>query len=169
MHSAERPCMRKVRAPQGRIADNVRRRRLSGQVQQRYTAAPGAVRVERRGKSPPVPQVTAGPCKLYPEQHRRGDSAFGCRACPARFRQGGWRRAATCVPDRWLSQTEPGLQACSSIGKGNASCIPFSYGLYESCGLFPAHWIRPAHSWQRAHRACAKTKRATASHRGRIL
>ncbi len=55
------------------------------------------VRVERRGKSPPVPQVTGGSCKLYPKQHRKENSAPGRRAGPVRFREvarGVWQQAS---------------------------------------------------------------------------
>ena len=58
---------------------------------------PCMVRVERRGKSPPVPQVTGGSCKLYPKQHRKENSAPGRRAGPVRFREvarGVWQQAS---------------------------------------------------------------------------
>ena len=77
--------MRKVRAPQGRITDNVRRRKLPGKCNRNRLpesfGLPGLlcgsegssdllVQMERRGKSSPAWQVTACKCKPYPEQHR---------------------------------------------------------------------------------------------------
>ncbi len=51
--------VRKVRASQGRIADNVSRRRLPGKCNRnRPPRAIHAVRMERRGKSPPTLMVT---------------------------------------------------------------------------------------------------------------
>ena len=64
--------VRKVRASQGRIADNVSRRRLPGKCNRNRPPALRRVRMERRGKSPPVPVVTRVRCKPYPKQHRMG-------------------------------------------------------------------------------------------------
>ena len=63
--------MRKVRASQGRITDNVRRRRLPGKCNRDIPPLYG-VRVERRGKSSPESAVTRASCKPYPKQHRSG-------------------------------------------------------------------------------------------------
>ena len=48
--------VRKVRASQGRITDNVSRRRLPGKCNR--NKPPQWVRMERRGKSSPTPTVT---------------------------------------------------------------------------------------------------------------
>jgi len=61
--------MRKVRASQGRITDNVRRRQLPGKCNRNRLPHFG-VQMERRGKSSPARQVTACKCKPYPKQHR---------------------------------------------------------------------------------------------------
>ena len=60
--------VRKVRASQGRIADNVSRRRLPGKCNR--NKPPARVRMERRGKSSPTSMVTWICCKPYPKQHR---------------------------------------------------------------------------------------------------
>ena len=77
--------MRKVRAPQGRITDNVRRRKLPGKCNRNRLpeslwlpelpvgserSSDLLVQMERRGKSSPAWQATACKCKPYPEQHR---------------------------------------------------------------------------------------------------
>ena len=64
--------VRKVRASQGRIADNVSRRRLPGKCNRNRPPALRRVRMERRGKSSPVSMVTWIRCKPYPKQHRMG-------------------------------------------------------------------------------------------------
>ena len=61
--------VRKVRASQGRIADNVSRRRLPGKCNR--NKPPARVRMERRGKSSPTSMVTWTCCKPYPKQHRK--------------------------------------------------------------------------------------------------
>ena len=89
--------MRKVRASQGRITDNVRRRQLPGKCNRDRLPLRG-VQVERRGKSSPARQVTVCKCKPYPKQHRKYS---GHSPMPARQKDtGGLRHPATGVPDR---------------------------------------------------------------------
>ena len=53
-----------------RITANGRRGRPQGKCNRDIPPMRAWVRVERRGKSSPLPQVTEGACKPYPEQHR---------------------------------------------------------------------------------------------------
>ena len=118
--------MRKVRASQGGITDNIRRGRPPGKCNRnrlptQRTTVPRTVQMERRGKSSPARQATVCKCKPYPMQHlhagtRRRKTA-SCR--PGRTAEAAERRLATTVTDRWQPRsslrTEPGLQACRKI------------------------------------------------------
>ncbi len=111
--------MRKVRASQGRITDNVRRRRLPGKCNRKQPAPDfrdqgwkGEVRAHRRTGNFAQLQT------LSEATPYAGGNA--CVPAPARrFPAGGWSGMATCRRDRWppraLPQgsvrTEPGLQA----------------------------------------------------------
>ena len=110
---------------------------------------PCMVRVERRGKSPPVPQVTGGSCKLYPKQHRKENSAPWRRAGPVRFREvarGVWQQASQidgCIDrTRLIGLLEkrrhplwrPFFRACRQSGKSHfaellqgAACTPLAH------------------------------------------
>ena len=75
--------MRKVRASQGRITDNVRRGRPPGKCN-REIPPHSAVRMERRGKSSPASAATQIRCKPYPKQHRMWDPRpISAAVCPA--------------------------------------------------------------------------------------
>ena len=121
--------MRKVRASQGGITDNVRRRRLPGKCNRDIPPAFWQVRVERRGKSSPVPMVTQGSCKPYPKQHRMRNRL--CRV-PARHSSAGGRgfyfegcgNAAhrQMIAVSLMRSTEPGLQARSK-NSGSRRCF----------------------------------------------
>ena len=127
--------MRKVRAPQGRITDNVRRRKLPGKCNRNRLPWFSGEKVERRGKSSPARQATVCKCKPYPMQHRM-QSGFS-PAFARRFSAGGWRQAAMLVRDRWqsrLCRTEPGLQVSPSKRKRSPS-RPFSFARRESFGV----------------------------------
>ena len=79
-------CMRKVRAPQGRVPDNVRRRRLQGQCNRDIPPRLCAVRLERRGKSSPAGRVTVPSCKPHPVQDWNGSAcAFAQKWLPVRL------------------------------------------------------------------------------------
>ena len=99
--------MRKVRASQGRITDNVRRRQLPGKCNRNRLPKPtGTVQMERRGKSSPARQATVCKCKPYPMQRlRRGDAYASCR--PGRTAEAAERRLATDVTDRWQPRSAP--------------------------------------------------------------
>ena len=64
--------MRKVRASQSRITDNIGRGRPPDKCNRNRPPRLRGVRVERWGKSPPVDLATGPSCKLYPKQHRLG-------------------------------------------------------------------------------------------------
>ena len=112
--------MRKVRASKGRITDNVRRRRLPGKCNRDIPPAFWQVRVERRGKSSPIPMVTQGSCKPYPKQHRMRNRL--CRV-PARHSSAGGRgfyfegcgnvAHRQMIAVSLMRSTEPGLQVRS--------------------------------------------------------
>lgn len=109
--------MRKVRASQGRITDNVRRRQLPGKCNRNRLPKPtGTVQMERRGKSSPARQATVCKCKPYPMQRLHAGISFGGSCRPGRTAEAAQRRLATTVPDRWRLRsslrTEPGLHAC---------------------------------------------------------
>ena len=70
--AAARESVRKVRASQSRITDNIGRGRPPDKCNRDKPPHISAVRVERWGKSPPVDLVTGPSCKLYPKQHRLG-------------------------------------------------------------------------------------------------
>ena len=117
--------VRKVRAPQGRITDNVRRRRLPGKC--------------NRNSLPKLPHGSRYRWKGEVKAHRHGrrlranvnpirsNTAGKERAGPAHF-SGGFRRTATCAADRWQSRgkprTEPGLQARSFFLRQCRSVLP---------------------------------------------
>ena len=111
-------CMRKVRAPQGRVPDNVRRRRLQGQCNRDIPPRLCAVRLERRGKSSPAYRVTDMPCKPHPVQDWNG-SACGYAAEMAARHAPDNRVSATVTlrQDRWPHVGKPTdrtrLIACS--------------------------------------------------------
>ena len=112
--------MRKVRASQGRITDNVRRRQLPGKCNRNRLPKPtGTVQMERRGKSSPARQATVCKCKPYPMQRLHAGISFGGSCRPGRTAEAAQRRLATTVPDRWRLRsslrTEPGLHACRKI------------------------------------------------------
>ena len=64
--------MRKVRASQSRITDNIGRGRPPDKCNRNRPPRLRGVRVERWGKSPPVDLATGPSCKLYSKQHRLG-------------------------------------------------------------------------------------------------
>ena len=118
--------MRKVRASQGGITDNVRRGRPPGKCNRNRlpthgASAPRTVQMERRGKSSPARQATVCKCKPYPMQRLHTGTAGKPASCrPGRTAEAAERRLATVVTDRWQlrgfsSRTEPGLQACRKI------------------------------------------------------
>ena len=121
--------MRKVRASQGGITDNVRRRRLPGKCNRDIPPAFWQVRVERRGKSSPIPMVTQGSCKPYPKQHRMRNRL--CRV-PARHSSAGGRgfyfegcgnvAHRQMIAVSLMRSTEPGLQARSK-NSGSRRCF----------------------------------------------
>ena len=87
--------MRKVRASQGRITDNVRRRKLPGKCNRNRLPKPtGTVQMERRGKSSPARQATVCKCKPYPMQRLHAGILLGHAgpAEPRRRLRGGWRQ-----------------------------------------------------------------------------
>ena len=90
--------VRKVRASQGTVADNVSRRRLPGKCNR--NKPPARVRMERRGKSSPTPMVTWVCCKPYRKQHR------GRTVCPTYVRRwhevklGAWWRHQAKIDGR---------------------------------------------------------------------
>ena len=89
--------MRKVRAPQSRITDNVRRRKLPGKCNRNRLPKPtGTVQMERRGKSSPARQATVCKCKPYPMQRLhagiRRNAGHAGPAEPRRRLRGGWRQ-----------------------------------------------------------------------------
>ena len=96
--------VRKVRASQGRIADNVSRRRLPGKCNRNRPPALRRVRMERRGKSSPVSMVTWIRCKPYPKQHRMGivcpTHIPGWHAAKAAERRGDAPQRQMVVHDR---------------------------------------------------------------------
>ena len=67
------------------------------------------VRVKRCGKSAPRDWQQAWQGKPHPEQDQIGERWCG----PHCSRVGCLRCTVTCIPDEWLSMTEPGLSADS--------------------------------------------------------
>ena len=93
--------MRKVRASQGGITDNIRRGRPPGKCNRnrlptQRTTVPRTVQMERRGKSSPARQATVCKCKPYPMQRLhagiRRNAGHAGPAEPRRRLRGGWRQ-----------------------------------------------------------------------------
>ena len=137
-------CMRKVRAPQGRVPDNVRRRRLQGQCNRDIPPRLCAVRLERRGKSSPAYRVTDMPCKPHPVQDWNG-SACGYAAEMAARHAPDNRVSATVTlrQDRWPHVGKPTdrtrLIACSFCFYKNTDGICCTARVFQL--LLEAVWL----------------------------
>jgi len=82
--------------------------RAYGKCRRKYTAGVSApVRVKWCGKSAPRGWQQPWQGKPHPEQDQIGEHWRGPRCS----RVGRSRCTVTCIPDEWLSTTEPGLQA----------------------------------------------------------
>jgi len=103
---------RKVRAPQGRVPGNAWEARAYGKCHRKYTAGTSVpVRVKWCGKSAPRVWQQTWQGKPHPEQDQIGEHSCG----PHGSRVGCLRCTVTCIPDEWLSTTEPGLPAGSLL------------------------------------------------------
>jgi len=103
---------RKVRAPQGRVPGNAWEARAYGKCHRKYTAgATVTVRVKWCGKSAPRVWQQTWQGKPHPEQDQIGERSCG----PHGSRVGCLRCTVTCIPEEWLSTTEPGLPAGSFL------------------------------------------------------
>ena len=114
--------VRKVRASQGRIADNVSRRRLPGKCNRNRPPALRRVRMERRGKSSPVSMVTWIRCKPYPKQHRMGivcpTHIPGWHAAKAAERRGDAPQRQMVVHDRTRLTGKVAQSTPDSLSRG---------------------------------------------------
>lgn len=116
--------VRKVRASQSRIADNIGRGRPPDKCNRnKLPRPPGGEKVERWGKSPPVSRVTGASCKLYPKQHRLGGYGLLGQS------PDGWQRdGQQCSPkiDGCRPQNPAYRAAAKSKRKRDAFRVSFS-------------------------------------------
>ena len=104
--------MRKVRAPQGRITDNVRRRRLPGKCNRNKPPHSAhrvqAVRMERRGKSSPAPWQHRANVNPIRSNTVCGQTLFSVCVCPTQSRR--WLEVRGDAHSRQMTVMPKGIQ-----------------------------------------------------------